>query len=140
MDNLTGLLSREEFKNIKPRDDLYVVQLNIHKMQSVNDCCGHEIGDELIKVYAKVLSDLFDWNNIFKIDGDRFFLLCEYNNLQSTLNTIFDTIDIDIVFTVYARKNPLLATFDEKLKSYSGNLNEIGVLYIESVNKKMDLY
>ena len=83
-DGLTGLGNRtayleqlEAYEN-NPKENMHlgIVYLDVNNLKSVNDKQGHEHGDELIKVAAKIIEDSFGkYGKAYRIGGDEFCVL-----------------------------------------------------------------
>lgn len=77
-DELTGLKNRtalfDDLENSTKETTLVV--LNIDRFSNINDCYGYEVGDNLLKVFARDLEELIVHNLIYRISGDEFVLVC----------------------------------------------------------------
>lgn len=104
-DPLTGLINRREFTNhidsvvAKSRKDgsTHVLAfLDLDRFKLVNDTCGHEAGDELLRNLSKeVSSKLRESDNFARLGGDEFGLLlrgCPIDRAKSIANTVLETI------------------------------------------------
>lgn len=60
----------EEMKNTQTQFGLYVIDIN--GLKEVNDMHGHECGNELIQEAAKCITEVFGYDNIYRIGGDEF--------------------------------------------------------------------
>ena len=55
---------------------LGIVYLDVNNLKIVNDKQGHEYGDELIKIAAKIIEDSFGkYGKAYRIGGDEFCVL-----------------------------------------------------------------
>ena len=136
MDNLTGLLSRTEFDKLiaNTGKNQYVAELNIKSLQSVNDCCGHEVGDELIKTYSKALLNEVSYNNLYRYMGNSFMIVFDYRDIKEVLCEITN-INSDIIISVFGRNSNVLDGFKEKIDSYKkSSSNAIGELYLKKLS------
>nr|MCR4717521.1 GGDEF domain-containing protein [Lachnospiraceae bacterium] len=81
IDSLTGLKNRrtyeEELKSIEKDINVGVVFCDINMLKQINDSEGHEAGDELIKKFAKMLTDSFSDGAVFRISGDEFVVILD---------------------------------------------------------------
>ena len=82
MDCLTGLANRRSYEGAKERFDtseylpLSVVMCDIYELKQVNDTLGHDYGDELIRVVAKILEcECPAKRFVARIGGDEFIYL-----------------------------------------------------------------
>lgn len=88
-DGLTGLGNRtayleqleEYISSAKESERIGIVYLDVNNLKKVNDNQGHEIGDQLIKVTAKIVQDSFGkFGKSFRIGGDEFCVLIDGQN------------------------------------------------------------
>mgnify|MGYP001239007601 CR=1 FL=1 len=97
-DYLTNLPNRRYFteyldKIIKNKNKKFAVMyLDIDGFKNVNDTAGHDIGDELLKMFSETLTDIIDENTfIARMGGDEFALLKEFetkNDIEETAKKI----------------------------------------------------
>ncbi|MCK5523288.1 MAG: EAL domain-containing protein [Thiomargarita sp.] len=100
-DALTSLYNRLEFQaQLKllvqsPRDDNIehaLLYIDLDRFKIVNDSCGHEAGDQLLKDIALILQQTVDAHTTFRkstlarLGGDEFGLLLENCTLQHALD------------------------------------------------------
>jgi diguanylate cyclase (GGDEF)-like protein len=95
-DYLTGLPNRPLFnREIKhalhdfqvKQDGLAVIMMDIDKFKSINDKLGHDIGDEVIKEFAKRVSKTIRKNDmVARLGGDEFIVLLP--SIRSSENAI----------------------------------------------------
>ncbi|MCM1145043.1 MAG: GGDEF domain-containing protein [Blautia sp.] len=95
-DGLTGLGNRtayleqlEEYTSGQTEiSQLGIVFLDVNNLKKVNDNQGHEKGDELITVAAKIISDSFGkFGKTYRIGGDEFCVLMTGTSLQENYET-----------------------------------------------------
>ena len=88
-DGLTGLGNRTAYleqleayeKSPKEKMQLGVVYLDVNNLKKVNDQYGHECGDELIRIAAKIIEDSFGkFGKSYRVGGDEFCVLIAGNN------------------------------------------------------------
>ena len=90
-DALTGVFSRfaynDAVKESVPKDFVAFL-LDINGLKTVNDCIGHEAGDELIRGAAECIEETFGKNGkVFRIGGDEFavFATMSYDQVKISL-------------------------------------------------------
>jgi len=86
-DSLTGLVNRNEFErrstlalqSAKQRNVTHVLMyLDLDQFKIINDTCGHDAGDELLRQLATQLSAKFrDRDTLARLGGDEFGILLE---------------------------------------------------------------
>lgn len=62
--------------------DFGVMVADINNLKKTNDIYGHDIGNELITHAAKILSDTFKTNSIYRIGGDEFVIILRGKDLE----------------------------------------------------------
>ena len=107
-DNLTDLKTMKDFKEFQTKqysnkDNLYILELDISKMMSINDCCGHLIGDIMILEAVDYINSFISKDeNVYRIGGNRFVIVTPYRKIQILLNYI------------YSRRTKSYITFNKK--------------------------
>lgn len=82
-DALTGLQNRNSYKKAVRSFDstkatsLACVYVDANGLHEVNNHLGHEAGDIMLKTVAKILLRHFKPEEVFRIGGDEFVVLCE---------------------------------------------------------------
>ncbi len=80
-DPLTGVINRGAFEQMTEvlkasTDPLAFLIIDVDKFKLINDCYGHEIGDQILKKVAKHLSDTFRAQDyVARIGGDEFAVI-----------------------------------------------------------------
>ena len=87
MDELTGLGNRRLYEkklkelevNAKTSDSRYaILSLDLNFLKHTNDTYGHEKGDELIRSFADVLTNVFGiYGSVMRTGGDEFVVILE---------------------------------------------------------------
>jgi len=134
-DNLTNLLTREELeKTIKSSRGQYLAEANIKSFMAINDCCGHEIGDEIIKIYADILVNEFGYNNVFRISGNSYAVVFDYRDIVKTVKNLSE-YDLDSAINIYGRDNQKLNSFNKDWEKYKKNsYSDSGNLYLKRLS------
>lgn len=86
-DSLTGLLNRAAFEtrlsrllslSQKEQSQHALMYVDLDQFKIVNDTCGHSIGDKLLKIIAKMLSETVRNNDtLARLGGDEFGIILE---------------------------------------------------------------
>ncbi|MDR9467282.1 ammonium transporter [Marinospirillum sp.] len=96
-DNLTGLINRrefeqrlhrlaEDFKTVDPDAEHLLCYLDLDRFKIVNDSCGHQAGDLLLKQLARQLQPLLRESDTFaRLGGDEFGILLKYCSVEKGL-------------------------------------------------------
>lgn len=80
-DVLTGIYNRtkmeKEFEKLSSGHiPYYVVYFDLNGLKTVNDSKGHEKGDQLIKIFADILNDVFSGDGVVgRMGGDEFVVI-----------------------------------------------------------------
>lgn len=82
MESLSGLFNRRKLRDAgkeaflrakRYQEKLTVLMMDIDYFKKVNDTYGHQIGDEVIKEFSKVLSQIFrDTDIVGRMGGEEF--------------------------------------------------------------------
>lgn len=79
----------------KSGEQFAVIVIDVNNLKLVNDMYGHMEGDELIKVVAKKLMEVFGKRNTYRVGGDEFCVLLRENNelrLKDDINAFRDEL------------------------------------------------
>lgn len=95
-DGLTGLENRAKY-NQRVRSEyphlnsVYIAFLDVNHLKKMNDTCGHEAGDSVLKRVASEMKRLVDDNiHGYRLGGDEFaFVFCNYSK-EEALNLLHD--------------------------------------------------
>ncbi len=94
-DALTNLINRKEFEHrldraiesIKDQDESHIVCfLDLDQFKVINDTCGHDAGDELLRqITAVIAGSVRDRDTLGRLGGDEFGLLFERCSLEKAI-------------------------------------------------------
>jgi len=137
-DEMTGLYNRRKFFSLslerfnKSTKNLCAVMIDIDKFKDINDNYGHAVGDEVIKLVTKTISEnLLDDSILGRIGGEEFAAIChseDSNNILENIEKIRDKIEnLEVIttdgksvkFTIsegIAKHTDKTTTLDELLK------------------------
>ncbi len=95
VDSMTGIYNRRKFFYLaeerfeKTKENLYSVMIDIDKFKAINDKYGHQVGDEVIKNVANIISSLIPKNTIFgRLGGEEFALVINMHDEKELFNLI----------------------------------------------------
>ncbi len=78
-DVLTGLKNRRGYREmlaaVSEDETVHAVFCDVNSLKVVNDTCGHDEGDKMIRKMAKLLTDIFSDEGTFRISGDEFVVI-----------------------------------------------------------------
>lgn len=99
-DELTGLVNRREFEHrlesalFSAKDQNYVhvfCYMDLDQFKIVNDTCGHQAGDELLRQISLILSNrVRDTDTLARLGGDEFGLLLENCTVDVAIKMVED--------------------------------------------------
>jgi|GEM_PF-310564 len=91
-DALTGLVNRYEFElrlqellneAVRNKSQHALLYMDLDQFKVINDTCGHDAGDELLRQLAKLLRTyITDHDTLARIGGDEFAVLLEHSDLK----------------------------------------------------------
>lgn len=101
-DILTGVYNRKILYDKKLADYKFFFFIDINQFKQINDTYGHLIGDEILKIIAKRLENVFKEEDlIIRYGGDEFLVCLKDNNSVSIDNVkerIKNIINKEIIF------------------------------------------
>ncbi|WP_392339267.1 EAL domain-containing protein [Moritella marina] len=139
-DQLTGLVNRIHFEklvgvsletNRSVLEDNILLYLDLDQFKLVNDICGHDVGDSLLKKITVVLKSFLDDTAILaRLGGDEFGILLNHTNFDNALE-VADTIRCgieDFRFTHQGRHFVLgvsigIVILDESIENFAQALS-----------------
>ncbi len=79
---LYEILSQESKKAARHERSLSLVMFDIDHFKSINDTCGHDIGDVVLKTIAKVVASVLRSTDVFtRYGGEEFVIVCPETDL-----------------------------------------------------------
>ena len=107
-DGLTGVANRRSFdQNIEARflqasaaQPMSVLFLDIDHFKQFNDTHGHAVGDEVLKLYAKVLAAAVgEQGDVYRYGGEEFAVVCSGMNRKDAAvlaERLREVVDVDV--------------------------------------------
>lgn len=102
IDSLTGLGNRIAYNDHiailgrKSNVVLAVINIDLDEFKSINDTYGHHEGDQVLKVFARQLENVFEENGVsIRLGGDEFMVLV-YENQREILEKHIKTLNHNI--------------------------------------------
>jgi len=94
-DFLTGINNRGYFfelakrhfnKELEENQQIFVSMLDLDKFKNINDTYGHNMGDEVLKVFTKIVESNLDKDDIFgRVGGEEFALIISADTEEKVL-------------------------------------------------------
>ena len=109
IDNLTGIYNEEYLKfnyqkYLDENPNSNFIMIDFEKFKAINDTFGHNIGDDYLKIFAKILNDSFKNSISVRLHGDEFAVLTKYS--EDHIEKIFDLCDQKILLAELEGKIP----------------------------------
>ncbi|MDO4536646.1 MAG: GGDEF domain-containing protein [Coriobacteriales bacterium] len=85
-DGLTALRNRVALREDLPKlcgRDQYVLMVDLDDFKDVNDCYGHEAGDDVLRACGKALPATFPFALIYRYGGDEFLLVVPADSVEN---------------------------------------------------------
>lgn len=97
-DYITGLKNRNQLENEFKIDKkkMSIVIIDIANFKEINQLYGIIKSDQILKNLAKLLSDTFNYENVYKLMSDEFLVILDYNDaraVKKNLNIAFENIN-----------------------------------------------
>lgn len=99
IDFLTGLNNmsylEDEYRSyLENNSTSYLIAIDFAKLKHINDSFGHEVGDECLKLFARLSMKYFDNSLLVRRSGDEFVFVTHYDKeeIQKKLSLIEDEI------------------------------------------------
>lgn len=91
-DEMTGVKNRNAFNRfveeaVLGEDSVYCIYVDVNGLGELNNTCGHEEGDKMLRVVARLMKESFGEDIIYRIGGDEFVAF-----IYDGSDTIFDDI------------------------------------------------
>ena len=90
-DTLTGVLSRraleQELLKLGNRK-YYIAMVDLDFFKKINDCYGHDIGDEVLKMVAYILNKTLSKAKVFRYGGEEFVVLFTGKGYNEVMNQL----------------------------------------------------
>ncbi len=107
IDNLTGLLNRNSFSaalerlsSNKPKS-FGCVYIDVNGLHEINNCLGHQAGDDMLKAVADALKRNFGDDGVYRIGGDEFVILSE-NKTETVISEKIKAVRYELKNQGYA--------------------------------------
>lgn len=105
-DTLTGVMNRTAFKieleHLDTASQTAFIYADINNLKRVNDRYGHDAGDDMIRNAAEVMSDIVGSENVYRIGGDEFLMICvlerrdQVDDILKRMRKKFDTMHVSV--------------------------------------------
>ena len=87
IDGLTGIYNEEYLKRnyqsyIDNNPNSNFIMIDFEKFKTINDTFGHNIGDNYLRVFAKILNSNFKNSIVVRLHGDEFAVLTKYTEKE----------------------------------------------------------
>lgn len=120
LDALTGIYNRKYFEDMlflhhnlnKIADSVAVIMMDIYRFRDINDSCGYDKGDEVLKAVAGVITDNIRINDsAIRYGGDEFVIVLT-NGTKDDIGNVVNVINNDIQNIKYGDNNDISVKAD----------------------------
>lgn len=140
LDYLTQIYNRRKFFNLgnevfKKNQNITLVMADIDKFKSINDTYGHNVGDIVIKSFAKFLKDILDRESIFaRLGGEEFAILYINANQDYVISQIESIRDAIEQLDIFVNSQKINFTVSFGIASKNENIKTLDSLIIQADN------
>ena len=102
-DSLTQLSNRDQCLKliqykITTQAPFTLAFIDIDNFKYINDTYGHDIGDEVLKLFAKRLKTVFKHKEVYRLSGDEFALICDCGNISKNIVKLLEANEQSLDF------------------------------------------
>ena len=109
-DALTGIRNRlaldQDFRKCLGRE-VIVMMLDLDKFKIINDTCGHEEGDQVLKETGKLLASQFGKEHCYRYGGDEFLVICRDMSEEAFLEKLDAVMKARPMITLQGETTPV---------------------------------
>lgn len=81
---INGLLTEEIKRAARYTNDLSLLLIDLDHFKSINDACGHDAGDEVLKTFSKLLHEIDrETDKVGRWGGEEFMVILPYAGLDT---------------------------------------------------------
>jgi len=98
-DSLTGVKNRNAYNEFAKKcretklQNVGFVFCDLNGLKTINDTIGHYYGDQMLKNFTSILKEYFNDDNIFRISGDEFVVVCPNTDRLAFQKKMGEVID-----------------------------------------------
>lgn len=127
LDKLTGIHNEAYFNDkyheyISANKNSKLIMIDFEKFKSINDTFGHNIGDNYLILFAKLLEKNFPNSIVVRLHGDEYCILTNFS--EELIKDRFSIIDSEIKEAVSKRQIPRSFGYNAGSAFASPNINE----------------
>jgi len=139
-DTMTNILNRKSFfklgeeKFMEDKDKLFAIMIDIDNFKEINDKHGHHIGDKVIKIVTKTISDSISDESIFgRLGGEEFALLYPENNTVTMMSKMEEIREkIENLNVISDNNEPVKCTISTGMVKNDENIFTLGDILKEA--------
>lgn len=138
-DVLTGVLNRYGLKKriaelFNPEGEGYLCVADIDNFKTINDACGHMVGDMVLKAFGQCLSGIRN-SSVARLGGDEFFVFIDGVKTEEEVMKDFDALKERVNAIVIPELGDLKMTFSLGAHYFKGNLDEVKAIAYTKADK-----
>ncbi len=114
-DSLTKLPSRRLLEqkiedaiseSIREDKSFCILYLDLNKFKPINDCYGHDTGDEVLKIVSKRMRNILRDDDVCaRVGGDEFVIVCKPNAMPIDIDTVASKISRAVMAPIKINDN-----------------------------------
>lgn len=138
VDQLTNLLTIEEFpkefekKQKSNPTNMAMIIFGIDNFAKLNEFCGKNIGDQVLKTFADVIQQEVPYNTeVYKLEGDKFGVIVEDTSIKK-IEGIYKKIKKVFTMKQITERRKVLLTISSGVAFYPKDTNSYQELYYYS--------
>lgn len=94
-DSLTGAYNRNRYTKdlldlCANSTSIGIVYMDINGLKAINDQKGHAVGDQVLKLFANTMAEIFGLSQVYRLGDDEFIVLCK----DATREEFFRRVDM----------------------------------------------
>ncbi len=115
IDYLTGIynekyLKEQYYRYLLQYPNANFIMIDFKKFKSINDTFGHNVGDDYLKIFGKILFNNFPESIVVRLHGDEFAILTKFD--EDNITVRFQLCELKISMEVEEGKLPRVFNFN----------------------------
>lgn len=138
-DVLTGLYNRYGLKRkihelFDPEGEGFLCVVDIDHFKSINDACGHMVGDMVLKAFGQCLSGIRN-SSVARLGGDEFFVFVEGPIAKEDMQKEFKTLEDRLGAIHIPELGDMQVTFSCGAHYFKGGIDEVKAVAYTKADK-----
>ena len=138
-DVLTGVLNRYGLKKriaelFNPEGEGYLCVADIDNFKTINDACGHMVGDKVLRAFGQCLETITN-SSVARLGGDEFFVFIDGIKTNEEVAKEFDALKERVNALVIPELGNLKLTFSLGAHYFKGDIDEVKAIAYTKADK-----